>query len=178
MLLALFFVLRRGAKLATHLSIAAKRLFGEPGVRLASTIADSVRATVNGTAVAALDMGWVLLTSFAMYRTRCYSQARQSRRRWFRSARGFLLIVAALTPPWRELACKRRATRNRNGCTYDRRQRRLAGPYRRGSEAAVLAGSDLVFSLDRSLWQWSLRCGANGSTATIEPPDNGLVHRR
>jgi hypothetical protein len=47
--LALFFFLRRGAKLATHLLIAAENLLGEPGVRLASTIADSIRATVNGT---------------------------------------------------------------------------------------------------------------------------------
>jgi predicted PurR-regulated permease PerM len=57
MLLALFFFLRRGLKLATLLLIAAERLFGEPGVRLAPTIADSVRATVNGTAVAALGKG-------------------------------------------------------------------------------------------------------------------------
>jgi predicted PurR-regulated permease PerM len=57
MLLALFFFLRRGLKLATLLLIAAERLFGEPGVRLATTIADSVRATVNGTAVAALGKG-------------------------------------------------------------------------------------------------------------------------
>ncbi len=28
----------------------------------------------------------------------------------------------------------------------------------------------ILFSLDRSLWQWSLRCGANGSTANIELP--------
>lgn len=57
MLLALFFFLRRGLKLAALLLIAAERLFGAPGVRLAPTIADSVRATVNGTAVAALGKG-------------------------------------------------------------------------------------------------------------------------
>jgi predicted PurR-regulated permease PerM len=57
MLLALFFFLRHGVKLAALLLIAAERLFGEPGARLAPTIADSVRATVNGTAVAALGKG-------------------------------------------------------------------------------------------------------------------------
>jgi predicted PurR-regulated permease PerM len=57
MLLALFFFLRHGAKLADLLLIAAARLFGEPGARLAPTIANSIRATVNGTAVAALGKG-------------------------------------------------------------------------------------------------------------------------
>lgn len=57
MLLALFFFLRRGVKLTTLLLIAAERLFGEPGARLAPTIANSIRATVNGTAVAALGKG-------------------------------------------------------------------------------------------------------------------------
>ncbi|WP_426437392.1 AI-2E family transporter [Bradyrhizobium genosp. P] len=57
MLLALFFFLRRGVNLAALLLIAAERLFGEPGARLAPAIADSVRATVNGTAVAALGKG-------------------------------------------------------------------------------------------------------------------------
>jgi predicted PurR-regulated permease PerM len=57
MLLALFFFLRRGLKLATLLLIAAERLFGEPGARLVPAIADSVRATVNGTVVAALGKG-------------------------------------------------------------------------------------------------------------------------
>jgi predicted PurR-regulated permease PerM len=57
MLLALFFFLRRGATLVTLLLIAAERLFGEPGARLAPTIVNSVRATVNGTVVAALGKG-------------------------------------------------------------------------------------------------------------------------
>ena len=57
MLLALFFFLRHGVKLADLMLIAAERLFGEPGMRLTLTVADSVRATVNGTAVAALGKG-------------------------------------------------------------------------------------------------------------------------
>jgi predicted PurR-regulated permease PerM len=39
------------------LLIAAERLFGDPGMRLMLTIAGSVRATVNGTAVAAVGKG-------------------------------------------------------------------------------------------------------------------------
>lgn len=60
MLLALFFLLRHGVTLAKLLLFAVERLFGEPGGRLAPTIANSVRATVNGTAVAALGKGIVV----------------------------------------------------------------------------------------------------------------------
>jgi predicted PurR-regulated permease PerM len=57
MLLALFFFLRHGVKLADLLLIAAERLFGDPGMRLTLTVAASVRATVYGTAVAAVGKG-------------------------------------------------------------------------------------------------------------------------
>jgi predicted PurR-regulated permease PerM len=66
MLLALFFFLRRGMKLATLLLIAAERLFGEPGARLVPTIADSVRATVNGTVVAAFGKGLFVGIAYAI----------------------------------------------------------------------------------------------------------------
>lgn len=57
MLVALFFFFRHGMKLAALLLIAAERLFGEPGGRLTLVVAHSVRATVNGTAVAAVCKG-------------------------------------------------------------------------------------------------------------------------
>jgi predicted PurR-regulated permease PerM len=57
MLLALFFFLRHGVKLADLLLIAAERLFGDPGMRLSLTAAGSVRATVYGTVVAAVGKG-------------------------------------------------------------------------------------------------------------------------
>jgi hypothetical protein len=81
---------------------------------------------------------------------------------------------------WREWACKRRAARNRSGVLMIGDSVVLpavVGEAARVPFLLVLIGmlggglqsfGWIVFSLDRSLWQWSLRCGANGSTATIE----------
>jgi predicted PurR-regulated permease PerM len=59
-LIALFLVLRDGTWLADRALATAERLLGNPGERLASKIADAIRATVNGTVAAAILKGAVI----------------------------------------------------------------------------------------------------------------------
>ena len=59
-LIALFLFLRDGTWLADRALATAERLLGNPGERLASKIADAIRATVNGTVAAAILKGAVI----------------------------------------------------------------------------------------------------------------------
>jgi predicted PurR-regulated permease PerM len=59
-LIALFLLLRDGARLADHALATAGRLLGNPGERLVNKIADATRATVNGTVAAAIVKGAVI----------------------------------------------------------------------------------------------------------------------
>src|SRR6195256_2013798 len=56
-LIALLLLLRDGTWLAERALATAERLLGNPGERLASKIADAIRATVNGTVAAAIVKG-------------------------------------------------------------------------------------------------------------------------
>jgi predicted PurR-regulated permease PerM len=56
-LLALFFMLRDGAVIATRVLETVDRLLGHSGERLAEKMADAVRGTVNGTVVVAVAEG-------------------------------------------------------------------------------------------------------------------------
>jgi predicted PurR-regulated permease PerM len=101
MLLALFFFLRHGVKLADLLLIAAERLLGEPGMRLTLTVAASVRATVYGTAVAAVGKGIFIGIAYVicgvphplLFTTLTVALATVPLGAWI------VLIVAALTLP-------------------------------------------------------------------------------
>src|SRR6201996_741894 len=57
MLIALFLVLRDGARLADRALTTAHHLLGDPGARLIYRIATAIRATVNGTMAAAIVKG-------------------------------------------------------------------------------------------------------------------------
>ncbi len=59
-LIALFLLLRDGNWLADRALATAERLLGNPGERLASKIADAIRATANGTVAAAILKGAVI----------------------------------------------------------------------------------------------------------------------
>src|ERR1700681_1729565 len=65
-LIALFLVFRDGAWLADHALVAAVRLLGDPGERLALKIADAVRATVSGTVAASILKGGVIGVGYVL----------------------------------------------------------------------------------------------------------------
>jgi predicted PurR-regulated permease PerM len=59
-LIALSLMLRDGTLLADRAIITARRMLGDPGIRLIGRIADATRATVNGTIAAAIVKGAVI----------------------------------------------------------------------------------------------------------------------
>jgi predicted PurR-regulated permease PerM len=65
-LIALFLMLRDGTWLANRALATTDLLFGNPGERLASKIADAVRGTVIGTVAVALADGAILGVAYAM----------------------------------------------------------------------------------------------------------------
>jgi predicted PurR-regulated permease PerM len=67
-LIALFAVLRDGARLADSALGAADLLLGDPGERLAGKVADAIRGTVNGLVVAAVTDGAVIGVAYVVAR--------------------------------------------------------------------------------------------------------------
>src|ERR1700738_2179965 len=65
-LMALFLVFREGAWLADRGLQATDRLLGDPGERLASTIADAIRGTVNGIVAVALAEAAIIGIGFVL----------------------------------------------------------------------------------------------------------------
>jgi predicted PurR-regulated permease PerM len=65
-LMALFLVFREGAWLADRVLDATDRLLGDPGERLASTIADAIRGTVNGIVAVALAEAAIIGIGFVL----------------------------------------------------------------------------------------------------------------
>jgi predicted PurR-regulated permease PerM len=65
-LIALFLILRDGAWLADRVLATADTLLGNPGERLITKIVDAIRATVNGTVVAAIVKGAIIGVAFVL----------------------------------------------------------------------------------------------------------------
>jgi predicted PurR-regulated permease PerM len=65
-LTALFLVLRDGTWLADRALATADRLLGEPGARLLSKVADTTRATVNGTVAGSIVKGAVVGIAYVL----------------------------------------------------------------------------------------------------------------
>jgi len=64
--LTLFMLLRHGEYVGNHVLTAIDRWFGRPGERLAETMAEAVRGTVNGTILVALGEGILIGAGFFM----------------------------------------------------------------------------------------------------------------
>jgi predicted PurR-regulated permease PerM len=65
-LVALYALLRHGAWIAQRVLETADRLIGDPGERLASRMAETVRGTVNGTLIVALAEGAIIGCAYAV----------------------------------------------------------------------------------------------------------------